>query len=59
MRAYQAAKDKFPSRNNPYGDDYVSKAEFRYLLIYLRLYYELWETFQYIEQDGDRRISEK
>lgn len=58
MRAYQAAKNKFPSRN-PYGEDYVSKAEFRFLLIYLREYYEYWENFQYIEQDGDRRISEK
>ena len=57
MRAYQAARAKFSSKHS-YGDDYVSKAEFRYLLIYLREYYEYWENFQYIEVDGDRRISE-
>lgn len=56
MRAYQAARAKFASKHT-YGDDYVSKAEFRYLLIYLREYYEYWENFQFIEVDGDRRIS--
>ena len=57
MRAYQAARAKFPAKND-YGDDYVSKGEFRYLLCYLRSYYEYWINFQYIEVDGDRRISE-
>ena len=38
MRAYQASKAKLKS-NNEYGDDYVSRAEFRYLLKYLRQYY--------------------
>ena len=56
MRAYQAARAKFASKHS-YGDDYVSKAEFRFLLIYLREYYEYWENFQFIEVDGDRRIS--
>lgn len=57
MRAYQAAKGKIKG-TKPYSDDYVSMAEFRYLLIYLRQYYTLWTDFQTIEQDGDRRISE-
>lgn len=35
IRAYTAAKDKIKSAHT-FGDDYVSKAEFRYLLIYLR-----------------------
>ena len=44
MRAFQAAKNKLPSKN-PHGDDYVSRAEFRYLLMYLRQYYEYWVAF--------------
>ena len=58
MRAYKEAAKKFPSKHS-YGDDYVSKAEFRYLLMYLRVYWELWEDFDHIEVDGDRRISLK
>jgi hypothetical protein len=38
MRAYQSAKNKLKSKNQ-HGDDYVSKAEFKYLLRYLRQYY--------------------
>lgn len=56
MRAFQAAKKKLPSKNK-YGDDYVSRAEFRYLLMYLRQYYEYWVAFDEIDKDDDRRIS--
>ena len=56
MRAYMAARDKLKS-NNPHGDDYVSRAEFRYLLKYLRQYYEYWVAFDNIDQNDDRRIS--
>ena len=56
MRAFQAAKKKLPSKNT-YGDDYVSRAEFRYLLMYLRQYYEYWVAFDEIDKDDDRRIS--
>ena len=38
MRAYQSAKNKLKSKNS-HGDDYVSRAEFRFLLQYLRQYY--------------------
>jgi hypothetical protein len=38
MRAFQAAKNKLPAKNI-HGSDYVSRAEFRYLLMYLRQYY--------------------
>jgi hypothetical protein len=38
MEAYKAARKKLPSKNS-HGDDYVSRAEFRYLLMYLRQYY--------------------
>jgi len=35
MRAFQVAKTSLKAKSK-YGDDYVSKAEFRNLLIYLR-----------------------
>lgn len=38
MRAYQASKDKIKSKNE-IGEDYVSRAEFKWTLIYLRFYY--------------------
>ena len=57
MRAYQASKDKIKSQHE-FGDDYVSRAEFKYTLIYLRLYYELWEDFEKMDAEGERRISE-
>ena len=56
MRAFQSARTKLKS-NNDYGDDYVSRAEFRYLLKYLRQYYEYWVAFDIIDTDDDRRIS--
>lgn len=56
MRAFQAAKNKIPAKN-PHGADYVSKAEFRYVLMYLRQYYEYWVAFDEIDTNDDRRIS--
>lgn len=56
MRAFQAAKTKVKSAKS-YGDDYVSKAEFRWLLKFLRQYYELWVAFDRIDTDDDRRVS--
>lgn len=56
MRAFQAAKKRLKS-NNEHGDDYVSRAEFKYLLQYLRQYYEYWVAFDAIDGDDDRRIS--
>lgn len=56
MRAFSSAKNKLKSKNS-YGDDYVSRAEFRYLLMYLRQYYEYWIAFDEIDTNDDRRIS--
>jgi hypothetical protein len=56
MRAFQAAKNKLKSKNS-HGDDYVSKAEFRYILMYLRQYYEYWVAFDEIDKNDDRRIT--
>jgi hypothetical protein len=57
IRAYTAARTKIASKHS-YGDDYVSKAEFRYLLIYLRMYYHLWIEFDILDSSNDRRLGE-
>ena len=44
IRAYAESKEKVVTKHT-FGDDYVSKAEFRYLLIYLKLYYNIWIEF--------------
>ena len=56
MRAYQSAKNKLKSKNT-HGDDYVSRAEFRFFLQYLRQYYEYWVGFDRIDTNDDRRVS--
>ena len=58
MRAFQAAKSQLESTNK-HGDDYVSKAEFKFLLQYLRQYYEYWVAFNRIDSDSDRRVSKE
>lgn len=55
IRAFIAARDKVKSRHS-YGDDYVSRAEFRLLLKYLRQYFEYWIAFDRVDSDQDRRI---
>ena len=56
MRAFTSAKSKVKSSNS-HGDDYVEKSEYRFLLKYLRMYYEYWVAFDLIDTDGDRRIT--
>ena len=54
--AFNAAKKKLPSKNAQ-GDDYVSRAEFRYLLMYVRQYYEYWVGFEELDKNNDTKIS--
>lgn len=56
MRAYQSAKNKLKAKSKV-GDDYVSQAEFKYFLQYLRQYYEYWVAFDRIDTNDDRRVS--
>ena len=58
MRAFNSAKTKVKSKSK-HADDYLSKGEFRYLLLYLRQYYEYWVAFDRIDSDDDRRIAYK
>lgn len=57
IRAYAASKNMITSAHS-FGDDYVSKAEFRYLLIFLRMYYHLWLEFEELDKSDDRRLGE-
>ncbi len=59
IRAFTAAKNKVKSttKKSYNADDYVSKGEFRFLLKYLRTYYELWVAFDRIDTGDDRRVS--
>lgn len=57
IRAYEASKNMITAKHS-FGDDYVSKAEFRYLLIYLRMYYHLWLEFEELDKSGERRLGE-
>ena len=56
MRAYQASLKKVRS-TNPLTEGLVSRGAFKFTLIYLRFYYELWEDFQTMDVDGERRIN--
>ena len=56
IRAFNAAKNKLKA-TNPHGDDYVSKAEFKFLVLYLRQYYEYWRAFETIDSSHDRRVT--
>jgi hypothetical protein len=56
MRAFMSAKNKVKSKSKV-GDDYVEKGEFRFLLKYLRQYYEYFMAFKAIDKGGDGKVS--
>lgn len=43
LRAFNAAKDKSKSKRS--RDDYVERTEYKWLLQYLKQYYEYWLAF--------------
>ena len=57
MRAFQAAKDVSGSSSDQ-ANDYVTKSEFRLLLVYVRRYFELLAAFDVIDTGGDRRVDQ-
>jgi len=57
MRAFQAAKNYDKKSKARLGNDFVTKSEFRILLMYLRKYFELFVMFDRIDLDSDRRIT--
>ena len=56
MRAFQAAKNSVKSTSK-HDDDLITKAEYPYLLKYLRQYYEYWVAFDRTDAEHDRRLS--
>ena len=58
LRAFEAARNKVPS-SAPYSRDYVSRKEFRFLLLYLRKYQEIWVAFDKLDDNQDARISKE
>jgi Ca2+-binding EF-hand superfamily protein len=57
-RAYKASKNKLISLTK-FGDDYVSKGEFTFLLEFLRRYANYWYVFEQIDTTKDHRISKE
>jgi hypothetical protein len=57
MRAYHAAKDESKQAGNSRADDYVERSEFRLLLIYLHLYFNLYEMFQELTPGSTERFN--
>ena len=58
LRAFEAARNKVPS-SAIYSKDYVSRKEFRFLLLYLRKYQEIWAMFNKMDDNQDARISKE
>eukprot|EP01028_Stygiella_incarcerata_P013048 TRINITY_DN81097_c0_g1_i1.p1 TRINITY_DN81097_c0_g1~~TRINITY_DN81097_c0_g1_i1.p1 ORF type:complete len:182 (-),score=59.40 TRINITY_DN81097_c0_g1_i1:109-654(-) len=55
IRAFNAAKDVAPAKSG-LSDDYITRLEFRLLLQYLRMYFELYQAFARIDEGDDGRI---
>lgn len=56
MRAFQAAKNFTTNGRAPLGADYVTRSEFRILLLYLKRYFELFQMFDLVDSGADRRV---
>lgn len=55
IRAFNDAKDAAPARaRRPDDDEYVTKPEFRLLMLYLTVYATLYEVFAYLIDVGSR-----
>lgn len=52
LRAFEKAKTK-EKATNKYSDDYISSSEYKWLLKYLRMYYEYWVAFDRVDKDND------
>ena len=55
-KAFKATKTKLIAMTK-YGDDYLSKAEFPYLVQYIKNYYIYWAIFNKIDIDHNKKLS--
>jgi len=58
MRAFMAAKEHKAKSGKGHSPDYVERAEFRLLLVFLRRYFELWEMYETMDASRDRRVTQ-
>ena len=56
LRAYNKARLAKPSANKT-QNDYVTKDEFIYMLIYLRVFYEFYIQFTLLDSNDDQQLS--
>ena len=55
-KAFNATKTQVKAITK-YGDSYISKQEFPYLLQYIKNYYIYWAIFSSIDVDNDQKLS--
>ena len=55
-KAFKATKSKIVAMTK-YGDDRVSKAEFHYLVQYIKNFYIYWAIFNNLDDDHDKKLS--
>ena len=55
-RAFKATKAKLTAMTK-YGEEHISKAEFPYLLQYIKNYYIYWAIFNKIDIDHNKKLS--
>jgi len=56
-KAISASRVKRKRKKLGRGEDLISFQEFRFCLLYVRRYFELWLMFQLIDKNGDRCVS--
>ena len=61
MRAFQAAKSINNKKNkkDSHGPDFIEFCEFRLLLVYLRMYLEMYDMFDQVDTSDDGRVSKE
>ena len=61
IQAFNAAKGANNKKNkkDSHGPDFIEFCEFRLLLVYLRMYIEMWEMFSRVDTSGDGRVSKE
>jgi Ca2+-binding EF-hand superfamily protein len=60
LRAFTSAKSIAQEKGRSESSsrsDYIEFSEFRYFLLYIKEYIQLWELFAAMDSDNDRRIS--
>jgi len=57
MRAFQSARMVANRKGKAHGNDWIVFSEFRMFLVYLEKYFEIWEIFEALDVNRERRIN--